>query len=76
MSAAIFDIDIHLIPERKGEPAHYHYDVRFALRATGSEDYVVSAESHDLAWVEIAKLDQFTAEESMLRMAAKWRAAF
>ena len=33
-STEIFDIDIHLIPARpaKGEPAHYHYDVRYLLR--------------------------------------------
>jgi len=74
VGADISDIDIHLIPERKTEPAHYHHDIRFAFQATGSEDYVVSDESHDLAWVEIARLAEVTTEESMLRMADKWRA--
>lgn len=31
----IFDIDIHLIPARKGDPDHYHFDVRFLVRASG-----------------------------------------
>lgn len=70
----IFDIDIHLIPERKSEPAHFHYDLRYALQTSGSEAYVVSDESHDLAWVEIAQLNKVTHEESMLRMARKWLA--
>lgn len=72
VSPDIFDIDIHLIPAHKTEPAHYHHDVRFLFQATDSEDYIVSDESHDLAWVEIVKLDQYTTEKSMLRMAQKW----
>ena len=70
----IFDIDIHRIPARKKELEHDHYDVRFAFRATASEAYIVSAESHDLAWVEIKNIESYTTEESMLRMAEKWKA--
>jgi len=69
----IFDVDIHVIPERKSDPEHFHYDIRFVLQAVGHEAYTVGDESHDLAWVEIAKLDQVTREESMLRMAEKWK---
>lgn len=72
ISEAIFDIDIHAIPARGDEAEHYHYDVRFAVRATGSDDYIVSEESHDLSWVEIANIGEYTQEESMLRMARKW----
>ena len=72
VSCEIFDIDIHLIPERKSEAAHYHHDIRFVFRATESDDYIVSDESHDLAWAEIAQLEAYTTEESMLRMADKW----
>jgi 8-oxo-dGTP pyrophosphatase MutT (NUDIX family) len=68
----IFDIDIHLIPARGNEPAHYHYDIRYTFRCHGKENFVVSDESHDLDWVEIKKLDQLTQEESILRMARKW----
>lgn len=69
----IFDVDIHLIPERGNEPEHYHYDVRYVLQVTGDEGYVVSDESHDLAWIEIVQLHKKTQEESMLRMARKWQ---
>ncbi len=70
----VFDVDIHRIPERPGEPAHWHHDVRFVVRARTDERYAVSAESHDLAWVDIAAIGQLTREASMLRMARKWLA--
>lgn len=69
---AIFDLDIHPIPARGREPAHLHYDVRYAIRATGDDRFVVSHESVDLAWVPIAELAAVTEEPSMQRMAAKW----
>ena len=72
---AIFDLDRHLIPARPGEPAHWHYDVRHVVQATGGEDFVVSAESHALAWRPIADLATDAAiDESIRRMALKWLA--
>jgi len=71
-SADIFDLDIHAIPARPGEPAHLHYDVRFAMRA-GHTNCQAGAESHELAWVEIDRLADTTTEPSMLRMAEKWK---
>ncbi len=68
----LFDLDIHLIPERKSEPAHYHYDSRFLLQTTKTDDFVVSDESHALEWVDITKINDRTAEASMLRMAEKY----
>ena len=71
LAATIFDIDIHEIPARKADPAHYHYDVRFALAAQG-DNFRVSDESHALAWVPVGDMSAFTQEESVLRMARKW----
>lgn len=69
----IFDLDRHWIPEHKGVPAHWHYDVRYVVHAGGSEDFVVSDESHDLAWRGIATLaDDEDADSSLRRMARKW----
>jgi 8-oxo-dGTP pyrophosphatase MutT (NUDIX family) len=71
--SAIFDLDRHWIPEHKGVPAHWHYDVRFVIRAMGSEAFVVSDESHALAWRAIASLvDDEGADASLRRMASKW----
>ncbi len=48
--------------------------MRYAFEVEGSEKYVVSDESHNLEWIEIEKLSELTEEESMLRMARKWKA--
>ncbi|MEJ2090059.1 MAG: NUDIX hydrolase [Gammaproteobacteria bacterium] len=72
LDPAIFDLDVHEIPPRKGDPAHYHYDVRFALVAS-HEDFAVSGESLDLAWVPVDRFVGYSTEESVLRMARKWR---
>ena len=69
----IFDLDRHWIPEHKGVPAHWHYDVRYVVRAGDSEAYVVSDESHDLAWRDIGGLaGDADADASVRRMAGKW----
>lgn len=72
VSNRIFDVDVHRIPAREDEPEHFHWDIRYALRAVGNETYAVSDESHDLRWIEIQSLASVTQEESMLRMARKW----
>jgi 8-oxo-dGTP pyrophosphatase MutT (NUDIX family) len=71
-ASAVFDLDIHPIPARGDVPAHEHFDVRFAFRATQSEAFIVSDESHALAWVALDELERFTREPSMLRMREKW----
>ena len=69
----IFDLDRHLIPARGEEPAHWHYDVRFVVRATGSEEFVVTDESHALEWRDVAEIAvDVSVDESVQRMARKW----
>jgi 8-oxo-dGTP pyrophosphatase MutT (NUDIX family) len=68
----LFDIDIHLIPARQDDPAHHHFDARFALTTVGGDAYRVSDESHALCWVKIDQIEAVTTEPSMLRMARKW----
>lgn len=75
LSPEIFDIDIHLIPARPaaGGPAHYHYDIRYLLKAP-HENYAISPESDELAWW--CKHDfeerQNELDESVLRMAKRY----
>lgn len=71
LSEAIFDIDVHAMPNGCG----YHYDVRFLLHAQ-SDDFSVSNESHDLAWVEHAKIQDYTNELSIIRMQKKYQLGF
>lgn len=70
-SLSIFDVDVHEIPARPNEPAHFHYDIRFLLVADKTAPLQVSSESKDLAWVALEQIEQFTQEESVLRMARK-----
>ena len=69
----IMSLDIHEIPKREQEPAHYHYDVTFAFKTINSDEFNVSEESHALEWIEISKLHERTTEDSMVRMAEKWK---
>ncbi|HET9032364.1 MAG TPA: NUDIX hydrolase [Dokdonella sp.] len=69
----IFDLDRHWIPERGEVPGHWHYDVRFVVRCGASEAFVVSEESHALAWRNIAEIaTDSNADESLRRMALRW----
>ncbi|WP_243049158.1 NUDIX hydrolase [Dyella sp. RRB7] len=70
-----FDLDRHRIPARADEPEHWHYDVRYVVRAGASERFVVSEESHALAWRSIREIaDDPASDTSLRRMAWKWLA--
>ena len=72
---AIFDLDRHWIPARAGVPGHWHHDVRYVVRAGADETFVVSDESHALAWRAIdAVATDPDADPSLRRMARKWLA--
>lgn len=77
LSPEIFDVDIHRIPARpaKGEPEHFHYDVRFLLHAP-HERYSISPESDDLAWWNAEQFRTRAAEldEAVQRLARLWLA--
>jgi 8-oxo-dGTP pyrophosphatase MutT (NUDIX family) len=71
----VFDLDRHWIPARGAEPGHWHYDVRFVVRATTTEAFVVSEESHALAWRAVTEVrDADGYDESLRRMASAWLA--
>lgn len=67
LEEGIFDIDIHLIPNA----CIAHYDIRYLIQAPKDAPYAVSAESHDLAWVPLEKLESYTTAPSITRMAQK-----
>lgn len=68
----IFDIDIHLIPARKHEPEHYHYDVRFLLKVVGDEQVVQNSESKELRWLSKHDNATLALDRSVLRLWHKW----
>ena len=67
----IFDVDIHLIPERKGLPAHNHYDIRYVFRAAPEQDILVNDESLDVQWIAIENVSKYNDSESIMRMVRK-----
>jgi 8-oxo-dGTP pyrophosphatase MutT (NUDIX family) len=69
----LFDVDIHLIPARKADPAHEHFDVRFAFVAK-TRELVHSDEVADLRWVPLDAVEQMGTDESVLRAVGKLRA--
>lgn len=71
LSPAPFDVDCHRIPARGEVPAHWHLDLRFLVEADPGEALVISHESKDLAWVDVARVTSLNPEESMARMVRK-----
>lgn len=68
----IFDLDIHLIPDRKDFPQHWHYDVRFLFEANEKDELVISDESTGLKWFEFHLLKDLTENNnSIMRMVHK-----
>ena len=71
VSNDIFDISVHLVPDYKNIPAHYHYDVRFFVRASDPKENIqISDESDDLRWFS-EPLNDGNAE--IHRMFGKWK---
>lgn len=71
VSRQILDIDIHPIPEHKGVPAHYHYDVRYLFEADENEPLNISDESNDLKWVPLNGLETYNDDPRLLVMRDK-----
>ncbi len=68
----IFDLDIHLIPERSNEKAHFHFDIRLAAIADGSQSIVRNSESKEVKWVSLDSITPASGfEQSILRMVEK-----
>jgi 8-oxo-dGTP pyrophosphatase MutT (NUDIX family) len=67
----IYDVDAHDIPARPGEPAHVHYDLRFAFFADPAERPARNAESQAVAWFPLAEIEALGTDDSVRRLVAK-----
>ncbi len=65
------DLDIHPIPERGAEAAHFHFDVRYLFKAAAGAQIQISDESSDLQWVKLDDIAGLSQEESLLRPVQK-----
>lgn len=72
VSSNIFDIGVCYVPQYQDVPPHYHYDVRFYLKALDDEPFIVSDESNALLWVRRDEADKIPDEENVQRMYKKW----
>jgi 8-oxo-dGTP pyrophosphatase MutT (NUDIX family) len=73
VEGGVFDLDRHRIPARGDEPEHWHYDVRYVIRAGDDERFAVNAEARALAWRPVAEVAvDASLGISLPRMARKW----
>lgn len=75
LQPGIFDCDIHLIPARKNDPWHYHYDVRFLFQAAQHAILKKNHESHEIAWVPLNEVLLKNTDPSVVRLAQKTQAS-
>lgn len=68
----VFDIDIHSIPERKGIPEHFHYDIRFLMKAESLTLDMNTAELKGIKWIALKDLEKDKSlDQSLRRMVLK-----
>lgn len=70
VSDAIFDLDIHEIPEKGTTKEHLHYDIRFLLQVKSDEALQKNHESKQLLWIDTTLP---TGSRSVVRMFEKWK---
>ncbi|OUV78305.1 MAG: hypothetical protein CBC90_03480 [Acidimicrobiaceae bacterium TMED130] len=63
------DCDVHLIPERPGEPEHLHFDVRYLIHAPKNSCIQKNHESVEMRWMDFDELIQISSDDSTLRLA-------
>ncbi|PZR27857.1 MAG: NUDIX hydrolase [Citrobacter freundii] len=68
----IFDIDVHVIPARKTEPEHKHYDIRFLFSADMTkEELDINEEARAVKWIRLEEVQQYNNNDSIMRMVEK-----
>lgn len=71
LSPQLFDVDVHEIPARGNEPAHFHHDLRFIFQAETAMLDANFREVKNIRWVPLAELTGAETEQSIRRMALK-----
>ncbi len=68
-----FDLDIHDIPARKGDPDHQHFDVRILLRARTTA-FAAGSDALAARWVPLSEVSKVETDESVMRAVRKLQA--
>jgi ADP-ribose pyrophosphatase YjhB (NUDIX family) len=75
VSEEILCVDVHAIPQARGEPDHQHFDARYLARTKQPEQAVMDPrESRALEWVEIARVPTLMKDRSSERAVARVKA--
>lgn len=72
LTPAPLDLDVHDIPALRADPAHAHFDVRFAFRAH-SLAFQAGSDAKAARWVPLAQIDLELSDRSVLRAVEKLR---
>ncbi|MBM7561055.1 NUDIX hydrolase [Fusibacter tunisiensis] len=72
-SEAIFDVDIHEIPEEVEGRMHFHYDIRYRFTADMDAKLIGNSESDALQWFAIEDIFKTRKEAHIARMIQKTR---
>lgn len=68
----VFDVDHHVIPERKDVPEHIHYDIRFLFEADKLADELPSnAEAKAVRWIPLNEVSGYNNTPSIMRLVEK-----
>jgi 8-oxo-dGTP pyrophosphatase MutT (NUDIX family) len=74
VSEGIADLDVHIIPEGRGEPEHRHFDVRYIAQTASPHSIVIDAqESRELMWFSLDRTAGMMSGEESLRVIQKIR---
>lgn len=68
---SLFDVDVHQIPARGDEPAHWHYDLRYFFFSPARPDEKLPIAEEVTSWHRVADLSQITSDSALLRLARK-----
>ena len=74
LGESILDVDVHRIPERRTEPAHHHFDVRFLLTTEGEIDRAATDDpGRPIEWRSWDEAMALGVDESLARALTKAR---
>ncbi len=73
LATGIVDIDVHVIPARKQDPEHRHFDVRFLFQANDLA-FSAGSDAHAGQWVRLTDIPQLESDASVLRAVGKIQA--
>jgi len=70
----LLDLDVHAIPAREGEPAHWHFDLRYLLTSEEASPAALEDEAERASWFSLEEALLAGVDRSLERALRKARA--